>query len=227
MQRIYLPKHVFFCGQGDALIFLDLKHDEYTMLYGQEANTFRSLCECGSGTGAQGKDAPVDVEDFIAAGLITTDETNGKPIAPSALSPPLTALSDTRSACGRVKVSYIFSFFVACITASIRLRRQSIQAIVSGVERRRRERLTPNPHADVRALVTAFHRLRHFYPRSYLCLFDSLALLEFLARYNFFPRWIFAVKFDPWVAHCWVQQGDMCLNQEVEDASDYVPIMSA
>jgi hypothetical protein len=68
--------------------------------------------------------------------------------------------------------------------------------------------------------------LRAFFPVKFLCLFDSLALIEFLSCYGLFPAWTFAVRIEPWAAHCWVQQGDYLFNEEIEEAEDYMPIMS-
>jgi hypothetical protein len=57
------------------------------------------------------------------------------------------------------------------------------------------------------------------------CLHDSLALLEFLARYDIFPDWAFGVRARPFVAHCWVQHGDIVFNDTVEHVAGYTPIM--
>jgi hypothetical protein len=58
-------------------------------------------------------------------------------------------------------------------------------------------------------------------------LFESLALLEFLARYNFFPQVVFGVVADPFQAHCWLQEGSTILNDDLERVGRYRPILSA
>ncbi|MEO1020428.1 MAG: lasso peptide biosynthesis B2 protein, partial [Pseudomonadota bacterium] len=63
-------------------------------------------------------------------------------------------------------------------------------------------------------------------PRPYLCLFDSLALLYFLARYEVFPQWVFAVQLKPFRAHCWVQSNSLVVNDVVANVRHYTPIMS-
>jgi hypothetical protein len=70
-----------------------------------------------------------------------------------------------------------------------------------------------------------FDSLRLFYPRPYLCLFDSLALIHFLARFGLYPDWVFGVQADPFEAHCWVQAGSVVLNDTVERVSAFTPIM--
>jgi hypothetical protein len=73
--------------------------------------------------------------------------------------------------------------------------------------------------------MLVFERLRLFYPRSYLCLFDSLALIHFLARFDVYPDWVFGVNADPFEAHCWVQAGNVVLNDTVARVSGFTPIM--
>jgi hypothetical protein len=76
-------------------------------------------------------------------------------------------------------------------------------------------------------LVHTFLSLRPLYPREYLCLFDSLCLVHFLAQFGHFPQWIFGVKLEPFGAHCWVQSGDVVLNDTVEVIGQYTPILVA
>jgi hypothetical protein len=68
--------------------------------------------------------------------------------------------------------------------------------------------------------------LRPLYPRDYLCLFDSLALIEFLAQHGLYPTWVFGVTSDPFMAHCWVQEGDTLLNDTVAHVGQFVPLMT-
>jgi Transglutaminase-like superfamily len=78
----------------------------------------------------------------------------------------------------------------------------------------------------VRQLVDIFGRLRVFlFSHNEECLHDSLALLEFLARYRIFPGWVFGVRARPFVAHCWVQYEDIVFNDTVEHVAGYTPIM--
>ena len=78
----------------------------------------------------------------------------------------------------------------------------------------------------VTALVQRFVRLRPMYPRAYLCLFDSLALLRFLASHHVFPDLIFGVIAEPFEAHCWLQNGSVIVNDDLERIAHYTPILS-
>jgi hypothetical protein len=57
-------------------------------------------------------------------------------------------------------------------------------------------------------------------------MFDSLALVEFLAQWHIFPDWVFGVRVDPFEAHCWVQAVEVVLSDTLSFASRwYSPIM--
>jgi hypothetical protein len=76
-------------------------------------------------------------------------------------------------------------------------------------------------------LIATFQLLRPLFPRPYLCLFDSLALFEFLAGHDCFPHLIFGVVADPFEAHCWLQAGTVVLNDNLERTGRYKPILRA
>jgi hypothetical protein len=105
---------------------------------------------------------------------------------------------------------------------------QPLQRTVHAVEQRKRERASMRTFDVERAreLVAVFHALRLFFPVNYLCLYDSLALLEFLARYDVFPTWVFGVRLEPWAAHCWVQEAGVTFNEDVEEAANFTAIMA-
>jgi hypothetical protein len=103
-----------------------------------------------------------------------------------------------------------------------------MQQTVESVQLRNQRRVVSQVPDDkaLRELVAIFHHLRAYYVRKYLCLFDSLALIEFLARYRHFPQWVFGVTAEPFNAHCWVQEQDCVLNDTVEYVRGFTPIMA-
>jgi hypothetical protein len=125
--------------------------------------------------------------------------------------------------------AHAVAFFASSARASRELSKQRFQLTVESV----RARKSGNAHRvgqfdfeRARLLVAVFDRLRLFYPRSYLCLFDSLALIHFLARFRLYPDWVFGVNADPFEAHCWVQAGSVVLNDTLGRVSSFTPIMS-
>lgn len=225
--NIFLPSHVYCCQRGDAFVFLDLKQDEYTLIMGEAADALREL------TDDAGSKAPISrrlepLHELIQAGLLTTDPNVGKKLTATRGSLAIQPLLDSESTSPSViKLSHVYNFVAACTTAAIRLRWSRIQNTVTAVAMRKARHASSQPVDLERArrLAAIFHRLRTLFPANYLCLFDSLALVEFLARYDVFPEWVFGVKLEPWAAHCWIQHQEFTFNESVEAAANYTPIM--
>ena len=76
------------------------------------------------------------------------------------------------------------------------------------------------------ALVSRFQRARSFVPIKPICLQDSLALREWLARRGAGAALVLGVRLDPFAAHSWIQLGDMVLNDSADRVSAYTPILA-
>lgn len=59
------------------------------------------------------------------------------------------------------------------------------------------------------------------------CLQRSIAMLDTLSAQNLFPDLVIGVKFKPFAAHAWVQEGACVLNDEVDNVAAYTPILVA
>jgi hypothetical protein len=226
MTRYYLSDGVFFCGQRDAIVFLDLKQDEYTLLSPDETALFRSYFLDDLMDTATEK----LLRELTDARILTTRAEIGKAVIPTYVVRPREGVTpEYLNSPQTVPASAALRFAWACTIAAMRLRTQSIERVVSAVARRnsiRRSSVGGDDPQSARLAVTFFFRLRALFPKNYLCLFDSLALLEFLAAYSIFPHWVFGVRVEPWAAHCWIQQRDFILNDDVEEISDYIPILA-
>ncbi len=232
-ESLYLPNHVHCCVTEAHLMFLNLKTDEYN--------------------GIPLADGPVEAppdrtllmqrvweerSDLLGAGVLTTDPADARPIEPLSFERPdahILGLHDQRvfgltgdAAAGvRVTLRDVFDFWFACSRADRDLKPKQPAGPVERVRRRKAKHARGAPDlAEVRRLTAVFGRLRPWYPRDYLCLFDSLALVEFLARRGQYPDWVFAVHVQPWGAHCWVQAERNLLNEGTEFAGQFTPIMA-
>jgi hypothetical protein len=167
------------------------------------------------------------IEDLQRNQLLTDINADAAP-ARQSIRLPEEDLPDPRSPDSMVITLHdTWRFFTSCALTSIRLRLFRIHATLSTIERRKQS-VSAHIPADLpqlKRLARLFHRLRPLYPRDFLCLFDSIALLTFLAKYDYFPDLVFAVRLDPWFAHCWLQYGALALNQDIGEARDYLPIM--
>jgi hypothetical protein len=130
-------------------------------------------------------------------------------------------------ASARASLLSVIRFFWSCGKVHWRLRFGTFASTVAGLERRRHHAGSTREFDVARAspLIARFQRLRPLFPRRYLCLFDSLALFEFLAGYDCFPHLVFGVIADPFEAHCWLQAGTVVLNDNLERTDRYKPIL--
>jgi hypothetical protein len=222
MDEYFLPPHVHCCRRGAAFVFLDLKQDDYSMVVGATADALRALIDAAATI-----DSP-ELRELENAGILTRDSAAGRPIVTTEAVIALEPLLDLDTAAVCVRPLDYWNFISACTTAKLRLRWQRIERTVGAVAKRK-ARHSSRQWPDVeraRHLTAVFQQLRGLFPAARLCLFDSLALLEFLARYDIFPTWVFGVRLEPWGAHCWIQHGPFSFNEDVERTASYTPIMA-
>lgn len=82
----------------------------------------------------------------------------------------------------------------------------------------------PADEAEVLRLSSAFERLAVWLPLPGKCLVRSFALLRFLQRCGCDARWCFGVRTWPFSAHCWLQVGDLVLDDHPDQLRAYVLI---
>jgi len=222
----YLPAHVHFCCRADAIVFLDLKQDDYVLVRGEAATALRNLSAIAPGRQMDLESCEA-LRELVQAGLLTTDPEAGRIIKPTLTQLALEPLVDFESlARVRHRAVHFWNFTLACTVAAAKLYVKPIENTIASVERRKRLNASELNIERACELTAIFQRFRSFFPRNYLCLYDSLALLEFLARYQIFPTWVFGIRLEPWAAHCWVQEGSLIFNEDVEEAAAYSAIMT-
>ncbi|WP_158511856.1 lasso peptide biosynthesis B2 protein [Novosphingobium sp. PP1Y] len=115
-----------------------------------------------------------------------------------------------------------------CIVAW-RIRFRGLSAIIRDMESRKlaagaggAER-HDHEYAGINA---AFEALGLVFRRSDRCLVRSLAFIWICLRRGLAPSLVFGVQASPFSAHCWVQQGDVVLNDTIENVRPFTPIMA-
>ncbi len=243
MSQYWLAQHVHLCVTDDHVVLLDLKRDKYL---GVGPKQMQALAARVKGwpvlpaAAAEPAQAEGMIGKMIAAGMLVTDPATGKEARPVAMPRPEATLTqvdfDRRP---QVSLTQLAGFVRASIGARLALRYQPIEAVVERVRRRKAAfvsswRRRSNGHSvqpvdfdAARAPVEAFLHLRPLlFGARDQCLFDSLALLDFLARRGFFPTWVFGVQTAPFAAHCWVQEGDVVFNDTPDHVRRYAPILT-
>ncbi len=233
--RYHFRYDTFICLAGRYYVILDLLRDKYLCIPKDELELLRPHLELPVGsqamerTNSDGASAdPTNLlDELIKDGLVTLHPQTGSVVS-KPCRPTTTELNDelpgvTLRACLRFLPAFLYS----AIASDRALKQDPITNTAQRVaERKRQLKRHSTPHYSSRQLIAVFNRLRPLYPRKYLCLFDSLALLKFLSLYQIFPDWVFAVQSEPFRAHCWVQQDEVLLNETVERASLYTQVLT-
>ncbi len=84
----------------------------------------------------------------------------------------------------------------------------------------------PKLAARLEAEAVRFAQLAPWLPHSGVCLMRSLQLLLYLRALGHAPTWVFGVRTWPFQAHCWLQSGDVVLDDHLEHVRAFAPIMA-
>lgn len=236
MARYALADHVFVCVNGEHLVLLDVKEDRYWALeaaqtagLGAWVGGWPVQAPAAEGTEAPTPETEAAIEVLRGRGLLTDSVPPGKDATPVSATPPERELLIDSHQGGSLQAGSWWSFFIASALAKIALRTWAFERVIRRVRQRKATMAPKAAPLDVeraRMLVETFMRYRIFlFSSKNECLYDSLALIEFLARNGIYADWVFGVQTRPFAAHCWVQQGDTVFNDTVEHVSGYTPIM--
>jgi hypothetical protein len=228
-RRYFLSPSVHWCLVNDQCVLLDVEGDRYLQMPARQLRALLPFVELGSSTTSDLQHGAVPAElseladELLAADVLKSSPTATTRAAEMRLPAPtaLVSAGRPRPPTGQL-LRALSHFLLACATADYFLRRRSLAQILSRVSQRKLKLTKTHPCGTAErevALTRIFHALRPFYPRDYLCLFDSLALIEFLAHWHICPNWAFGVTIDPFKAHCWVQAGTTVLSDSLNFAS--------
>lgn len=254
MQPHFLAPDVYWCQTADAIVFLDLTRDRYVGLASSELPVLRAIvsgwpaakaCETLKDT-LEGARLTTTLGTLLSSGLLSPDASPRMRLSPVATETAGALLPHTDfDRRPRLHLNHVLNFACALMGAAVSLKCRPIHRIVERVRARKEVGLATgaapgdaNPCArvpcgegsalePVRSLTIIYKLLRIFsFTAKDACLLDSLALIEFLARYEVFPDWVFGVQTGPFAAHSWVQQGRYVLNSSVECVRAYTPILA-
>lgn len=204
---------------GD-LVFLDVVRDTYVCL--PEADPSAQLSEDRRSLALAD---PELARDLREAGLVVSP--SGAVLARPDLAaarlwtpPTRSALSDTYPL-PRIGDGLEIARSVADLLVAYRGR--PFRDIVGAVRRPRTR--PPEPAPELISTVEAFHRWAPFAPTSAKCLLRSFMLLRRLQRRGLDALWVFGVRTWPFHAHCWLQCGDLVLDDEPDRIRAFTPIM--
>lgn len=236
-QNYHLASHIHACCTGRYYIFLDLYRDRYfsipksaflpltTRIHGWEIPK-TSL------PGARDVLTPETSElaaFLLRQNVLRTHPEEAKTATCPSLAPPDADAPSILDSDLHIQPRHIAPLHVLhCLSyAHLQLKFCPLRRILSSISRRKaaHKRETSDALSTVLSLTASFAKYRPYFPRSFLCLLDSLALIHFLAAYGTYPEWVFGVREDPFYAHCWLQFGTLILNDFHDRIATYTPIM--
>ncbi|MEJ2419876.1 MAG: lasso peptide biosynthesis B2 protein [Exilibacterium sp.] len=246
--RYFLAEKAYFCLVEDYIVFLDLERDDYLFLEPSQKRNFFSILDenpplhNAAQENGQARHEPNELTvSLLQQGLITPHISQGKSPQPITVNTPHKDLLGYYKvdAKPKIKISHLHNYFAAAFKAAAMLRWWSLKRIVDHIECRKTKYRCSNPQpknldfTDAKQLnrlwdlVEIFRILRPLLlSNTNKCLYNALALIEFLSRYEIFPDWVFGVRLGPFSAHCWVQQGEFLLNDSADCTTSFTPILN-
>jgi Transglutaminase-like superfamily len=234
--RYYLSSNVYGCVTESQVVILDLRRDKYLSLDGDASTLLRTKLDLlRSQQGLLQTDPTAglgEVLSRLAANGILSTVTPPRSTADDRrpLTPPTDAIVPQPPFREHVSAHHAARYVASVISARSALRMRTLHRIVLRERRKTIAQSSTDGVFDaVRAalLCSVYSRLRVIATGPKQCLFDSLALKLFLAKYGLFPEWIFGVHLHPFAAHCWLQHGDILVNDSLDFVRRFTPIMAA
>jgi len=205
---VHLAVDVFAASVADDLVMLDLPRGRY-------------LCLSGVAVRPDGRlEGPCDrMAELEAAGLA---DRSGRPGTFQTRIPAAPARSvEPRPGCA---ADFLHA---ACsvVDALVAYRARPLAALVREAAHRRAA-AAPEASPETLAHAAAFQGWAPFLPLSAKCLLRSFLLLRHLRRGGCDAVWVFGVRTWPFQAHCWLQAGDVVLDDHWERVVGYTPILA-
>ena len=214
---IALQPHVHAVRIGADLVFLDVRQDRY--LCWPSADGLDLL----AGARRMRVRRPEQLDALQSAGLVTDHPGDAAPARAAMVRLPAADLwAAPASALGwRDRLDALRSWRDAA-----RFQGLSFADLAAfAADRPRGADPDRPPEAGLRRLVAAFQAWAPWTPGSAKCLRRSYLLLRLLRRHGYDARWVIAVRTWPFVAHSWLQAGELALDDAHERLVAYRPIL--
>lgn len=217
---ISLRQGLSFCRVGDRWLFLDCERDRYFRLNDRLDSALTTLVRGEALNRAL-------VQAFVDHDILReTPPQNGGAIRPIMIDVPnRSAIEDAGCLPNESGLAVITEVHWLLMKARIGLKRNKLSAILGRNERLSAASSDRNEKEAVASAVQ-FYRARRLFPAPVMCLPDSLAMIEFLARRTYRAWLVFGVRLNPFRAHCWVQTQRYLLNEISDVAARFTPILA-
>lgn len=221
-----IRENLSYCDVDGHLIFLDVAQDRYFKLTGALENAMRRFQ-------AHEDVAPMLVDGLVAARiLVEAPSLKARTAMANIRRPTCSAIEQPTTMAGqRIGTAIVFEVMAIVCWTRRQLKTRALKTNLDEASAYRdrktgvHEVSTPAaPEDNLLQATGQFARARRYVPIEPICLLDSLSLLRFLSRRGLSANIVFGVTPDPFAAHCWVQAGDIVLNETLSDAHAHTPI---
>lgn len=239
MKAFFLRREVYVCQTDDGAVFMDSRSGQYFGLDMAETAAIAPHIEGWTGGIGASLDShkipdPDDSARILnvlskSPALLTESSLLGKAVAPPVLQ-QTGSLPFRGSIVPRPRISPVdvWRFCLACLSALLDVKFRCLADTLRDVHARKSCHTSHEiSRPRIVELVRIFRFLRPIlYTAKDNCLFDSLALVSFLARFDIYPTWVIGVRTRPFAAHSWVLDGTLLLNEKLETAEEYFPVLA-
>lgn len=216
--RYTLKPGLHFCICSGRAVFLDVPGDRYFCLPGAIDEDFQ-LWVAG-----QGDDDRLSLTKLIELGVLIEAPPMPRIARPQLVEAPQSDLSTETSR----NLIWILWVSAEHLVAKLRVRRSSFATLIQALENEQRiPKVPPTDSLFPSKLAGAFSRSRLLVHGWDDCLAQSIAFRRACRRLRIDAQIVIGVCLDPFAAHCWVQLGDIVLNDNVERVRHFTPILAA
>lgn len=209
-----LREGLTFCRVDGRFIFLDLPRDRYFCLSPTADQAFLDVTA---------GDSPMWVAAALRDGLLRETAHDTPPVACTPPALPRASLHDSHD---MVSWTRVLGALTRRSASRAWLRARPLEAVLDRVQERKSSRADVElPEAQVSRLAAAYRRAGMLISAQDQCLATSLAVAWQLAGLGATPHLIIGVKLRPFQAHCWVQLGDVVVNDQLDAVRLFTPIL--
>ncbi len=218
--RYALRAGLSFCRDGDRFVFLDVPADRYFMLPEAKAESFARLVDRRS----LARDDEANLQALLGRVLV---QTGGCALRTTV--PPPNASRSLLDEPGRAALHRTVCAWLGFSYARFQVRHLGLAALLRRLQRLKNAAAPARSDAMpvLEQAVAAFARAGRLVSINDRCLAHSAAIAVWLVRRRVAATLVIGVAVDPFQAHCWVQVDDLLVNERVDVARDYIPILVA
>lgn len=211
-----------YCLVAGHPVFLDSRNDRYFRLSSAMERAFVRCLE-------HSESPHPDLNKLLERNIIVPAE-NDQGMSPVSVDTCSCSALEQEPTEQRTSAVVLLEVMTTVCFTSLQMKAHKLRTILEQLMDYRRRRTSASSLSTPKTLKclvqasTQFRRVRPYVPIEMCCLLDSLAMVKFLARRRLHCSIVFGVACDPFSAHCWVQSGEMVLNDTVGNISAFTPI---